>query len=148
MQMSYRRLARVMAVTLDGAFHCVQACLPALKKNGAGTIVNIGGMSAHTGSKHRAHVMTAKAGLIGFTRALAHDLAADNITVNCVVAGPDRATTRPRASPEPAASSDQPHHHRRATARPTTSPRWCGSSAAPAAATSPGRPSMSMAGRS
>jgi 3-oxoacyl-[acyl-carrier protein] reductase len=76
----------VMNTTLDSAFHCVKACLPAMKKNG-GTIVNIGGMSAHIGSKGRAHVMTAKAGLIGFTRGLAHDLAEAKITANCVVPG-------------------------------------------------------------
>ncbi len=84
--MSYEDWREVMNVTLDGAFHCVKACLPALKKNG-GTIVNIGGMSAHIGSKDRAHVMTAKLGLVGFTRGLAHDLAVENITVNCLVPG-------------------------------------------------------------
>jgi 3-oxoacyl-[acyl-carrier protein] reductase len=90
----------VMAVILEGAFHCIKAALPALKQSGAGAIVNIGGLSAHTGSKHRAHVVAAKAGLIGLTRALAHDLAADNITVNCVSPG---LIERPRdpALPEP-----------------------------------------------
>jgi 3-oxoacyl-[acyl-carrier protein] reductase len=77
----------VMAVVLEGAFHCVQACLPALRQSGGGAIVNIGGLSAHTGSKHRAHVIAAKAGLVGLTRALAHDLASDNVTVNCVSPG-------------------------------------------------------------
>ncbi len=85
-EMSYDDWREVMAVTLDGAFHCVKACLPALKKSG-GTIVNIGGMSAHLGSKDRAHVMAAKLGLVGFTRGLAHDLAGDGVTVNCVVPG-------------------------------------------------------------
>ena len=85
-EMSYEDWREVMAVTLDGAFHCVKACLPALKKNG-GAIVNIGGMSAHLGSKDRAHVMAAKLGLVGFTRGLAHDLAGEGVTVNCVVPG-------------------------------------------------------------
>jgi 3-oxoacyl-[acyl-carrier protein] reductase len=84
--MTYEDWRAVMDATLDSAFHCVKACLPALKKKG-GTIINIGGMSAHIGSKHRAHVMTAKAGLVGFTRGLAHDLAAAHITANCVVPG-------------------------------------------------------------
>ena len=70
-EMSHAEWREIMDVTLDGAFHCVKACLPALKKSGAGTVVNIGGLSAHTGAKHRAHVVTAKAGLIGFTRAYA-----------------------------------------------------------------------------
>jgi 3-oxoacyl-[acyl-carrier protein] reductase len=77
----------VMATILDGAFYCAQACVPWLRASGAGAIVNIGGMTAHTGAKNRAHVVAAKAGLTGLTRALAHELAVDNITVNCVSPG-------------------------------------------------------------
>ena len=99
--MTYAEWREIMNVTLDGTFHCVKACLPHLKKSGAGTIVNIGGLSAHTGAKDRAHVVTAKAGVIGFTRALAHDLAADGITVNCVVPGLI-GTPRAKDKPEPA----------------------------------------------
>jgi 3-oxoacyl-[acyl-carrier protein] reductase len=86
-EMSFKDWRDVLGVTLDGAFHCAKACLPYLKASGAGAIVNIGGLSAHTGSKHRAHVTTAKLGLVGFTRGLAHDLAADSITVNLVAPG-------------------------------------------------------------
>jgi 3-oxoacyl-[acyl-carrier protein] reductase len=93
----------VMAVILEGAFLCAQACLPALRQSGAGAIVNIGGLSAHTGSKNRAHVVAAKAGLIGLTRALAHDLAADGVTVNCVSPG---LIERPRDPSLP-----EPQHH-------------------------------------
>jgi 3-oxoacyl-[acyl-carrier protein] reductase len=100
-EMSYADWREIMDVTLDGTFHCVKACLPALRESGAGTIVNIGGLSAHTGAKDRAHVVTAKAGIIGFTRALAHDLADDGITVNCVVPGLI-GTPRPKDKPEPA----------------------------------------------
>ena len=90
----------VTAVILDGAFNCVKACLPHLKRSGAGVIVNIGGLSAHTGAARRPHVVTAKAGLVGFTRALAHELAADNIRVNTVTPGL-MATPRPAGQPEP-----------------------------------------------
>jgi len=99
-KMSYAEWREIMDATLDSAFHGVHACLPAMMKNG-GTIINIGGMSAHIGSKGRAHVMTAKAGLVGFTRGLAHDLGAHNITANCVVPGAIH-TTRPRTSLNPA----------------------------------------------
>jgi len=99
--MDYAEWRAILDVTLDGAFHCVKACLPALQRSGAGTIVNIGGLSAHTGAADRAHVVTAKAGIVGFTRALAHDLAADGITVNCVVPGLI-GTPRPKDKPEPA----------------------------------------------
>src|SRR3954453_17869452 len=63
-EMNYAEWREIMDVTLDGAFHCTKACLPWLKQSGAGTIVNIGGLSAHTGAKDRAHVVTAKAGII------------------------------------------------------------------------------------
>ncbi len=100
-EMDYAEWREILDVTLDGTFHCTKACLPALKQSGAGTIVNIGGLSAHTGAKNRAHVVTAKAGIVGLTRALANDLAADGITVNCVVPGLI-GTPRPKDKPEPA----------------------------------------------
>ncbi|XBS70035.1 SDR family NAD(P)-dependent oxidoreductase [Acerihabitans sp. KWT182] len=82
-----RQWREVLAVILDGAFLCASAALPALRQAGEGAIINIGGMSAHAGSSGRAHVITAKAGLVGLTRALAHDLGPDGITANCVVPG-------------------------------------------------------------
>jgi len=100
-EMDYAEWRAILDVTLDGAFHCVKACLPQLRKSGAGTIVNIGGLSAHIGAKNRAHVVTAKTGIVGFTRALAYDLADDGITVNCVVPGLI-GTPRPKDKPEPA----------------------------------------------
>ena len=90
----------VTAVILDGAFNCTQACLPYLKQSGAGAIVNIGGLGAHTGAARRPHVVTAKAGLVGFTRALAHELAPDKIRVNTVTPGL-MAAPRPAGQPEP-----------------------------------------------
>lgn len=84
--MGYAEWREVVSVVLDGAFLCSKAALPYLRRSEAGSIVNIGGLSAHTGSPGRAHVVAAKSGLAGLTRALAHDLA-PGITVNCVVPG-------------------------------------------------------------
>jgi 3-oxoacyl-[acyl-carrier protein] reductase len=98
----------VTSIILDGAFNCVQACLPHLKRSGAGVIVNIGGLSAHTGAAGRAHVVTAKAGVVGFTRALAHELADAGIRVNTVTPG-IMAAPRPAGQPEP-------QHHARVQA--------------------------------
>ncbi len=78
---------RVLSSILDGSFLCAQACAPHLARAGGGSIVNIGGMTAHTGASGRAHVVTAKAGIAGMTRALALELAPQAITVNCVVPG-------------------------------------------------------------
>ena len=99
-QMSLGEWREILGVILDGAFLCVKAALPQLRASGVGAIVNIGGLSAHTGASNRAHVVTAKAGLVGFTRALAHELAADHVTVNCVAPGLI-GTVRAPGAPEP-----------------------------------------------
>ncbi|AZQ67125.1 SDR family oxidoreductase [Silicimonas algicola] len=75
------------AVILDGAFLCSRAALRSMVGRGGGTIVNLGGVSAHVGAKERAHVATAKAGLVGLTKSLALEFADRNITVNCVAPG-------------------------------------------------------------
>jgi 3-oxoacyl-[acyl-carrier protein] reductase len=100
-EMTFEQWRHVLGVSLDGAFICVKACMPHLKASGAGAVINIGGLSGHTGGKHRIHVVTAKAGLVGFTRALAQDLSEDKVTVNLVVPG---LIARPREAGEP-------HHH-------------------------------------
>lgn len=78
---------QVLSIMLDGAFLCAKASVPLMRARGGGAIVNIGGLTGHSGAKHRVHVVTGKAALAGFTKALAHDLAADGITSNCVVPG-------------------------------------------------------------
>lgn len=78
---------RVLSIVLDGAFICSQACLPHLKRAGGGAIVHIGGLTGHRGALHRSHVVAAKGGIAALTKGMAMDLAADNITVNCVVPG-------------------------------------------------------------
>ena len=99
-QLDYREWREVVAIILDGAYLCSHAALPHLIASGGGAIVNVGGVSAFTGSSGRAHVVAAKAGLSGLTRALAHDLAPHGIAVNCVV--PGRIDTARAAGRQPA----------------------------------------------
>jgi 3-oxoacyl-[acyl-carrier protein] reductase len=77
----------VLGITLDGAFLCAKAALPYLVASGDGRIINIGGASGHMGASHHMHVIAAKSGLLGLTKALAHDLGPQGITVNMVSPG-------------------------------------------------------------
>ena len=92
--MTFEDWRRITGIILDGAFHCVKACLAAIKQSDAGSIVNVGGLTGAMGSPDRIHVVTAKAGLAGFTRGLAMELAPSKVTVNTLVpamlARPDR----------------------------------------------------------
>jgi 3-oxoacyl-[acyl-carrier protein] reductase len=114
MDISHEEWRDTLAVTLDGSFYCVQACVPLMRKLGRGTIVNIGGSSAHSGRPRRCHVAAAKAGLAGMTGALASELAPDNITVNCVV--PGRIDTGRPATP----AAERGAEHRSPTGRSAT----------------------------
>ena len=87
----------ILGSTLDGAFYCAQAAAAAIAAGGGGSIVNLGGISAHAGASGRVHAVTAKAGMIGLTRALAKELAGAGITVNTVVPG-DIETVRGAAA--------------------------------------------------
>jgi 3-oxoacyl-[acyl-carrier protein] reductase len=74
----------VLRTTLDGTLLCCRAAAPHLARHGNGTIINFGGVSAHTGARNAVATVTAKSGLVGLTRALAHDLGPMGITVNCL----------------------------------------------------------------
>src|ERR671919_2129055 len=77
----------ITGIIVDGSFLCARACLPPMIAGGGGTIINIGGASAHIGAHNRAHVITAKAALVGLTKAIAVEFADRGITANCVVPG-------------------------------------------------------------
>lgn len=93
---------RVTGIILDGAFLCARAAVGQMREAGGGRIVNIIGMSGQAGGSDRVHVVTAKAGLIGLTKALAVELGSDGITVNAVSPGMmDTARDVGSATPEP-----------------------------------------------
>ncbi len=86
-EMSFEEWHQVTAIILDGAFLCSRAVIPHMRKQGGGTIISMGGLTAHRGASERVHVTTATSGLVGFTKGLATELGGDGITVNCVVPG-------------------------------------------------------------
>ena len=86
-EITYEDWRRILAITLDSAFIFTKACMPTMIRNGGGCIITLGGITALRGDKGRAHVAAAKHGLVGFTKAMANDLAEHHIRVNCVSPG-------------------------------------------------------------
>jgi NAD(P)-dependent dehydrogenase (short-subunit alcohol dehydrogenase family) len=78
---------RIIAVNLTGTFHACQAAVPHMIDAGWGRIVNISSSSAQTGNPLMTHYSAAKAGVVGFTKALALELGPKGITVNTIPPG-------------------------------------------------------------
>lgn len=85
----------VLGVGLNGPFYCSKAVVPLMVKQRSGCIINISGPDGFQGRKNRAHGVTVKAGIHGFTKALAYDLGEYGIRVNTVVPCMLQDTTRP-----------------------------------------------------
>src|SRR5215813_11757829 len=89
---------RVMAVNLRGLFLSCRAVFPAMKAQGRGKIVNISSSRVWEGTPNRLHYTTSKAGVIGFTRALAREVGEFGITVNAVTPGMTQSETQVQSS--------------------------------------------------
>jgi len=80
--------AAVVNANLTTAFHCTRAVVAGMKERGSGRIINISSAAGLTVSKTGIQAYaSAKAGLIGFTRQMAHELGPFGITVNCIAPG-------------------------------------------------------------
>jgi 3-oxoacyl-[acyl-carrier protein] reductase len=77
----------VIATNLTSAFSCAQAVLKPMVKQRSGRIINITSVVGQAGNAGQANYAASKAGLIGFTKALALEVASRNITVNAVAPG-------------------------------------------------------------
>jgi p-cumic alcohol dehydrogenase len=73
-----------MAVNVKGIWNCCKAVVPALRRTGGGSIVNIASLAATYGMPYGLHYTTSKAAVIGLTRGLARELGRDNIRVNAL----------------------------------------------------------------
>jgi 3-oxoacyl-[acyl-carrier protein] reductase len=80
---------RVIATNLTGAYYCTKAVVTTMlkKRPPHGRIVNIGSVGGDAGNAFLTHYSATKAGLVGFTKALARELATKNITANVVAPG-------------------------------------------------------------
>jgi 3-oxoacyl-[acyl-carrier protein] reductase len=89
----------VIETDLTSVFLCTRAVLPTMIAQSSGRIINIGSQLALSGGDLMAHYCAAKAGVHGFTRAVAREVARHNINVNVIAPGPTE-TPLLRADPE------------------------------------------------
>ena len=77
----------MLDVNVKGIFNCCQAVVPGMTSRKRGKIINLASIWGLTGASCEVHYSTAKAAVIGFTKALARELGPSNIQVNCVAPG-------------------------------------------------------------
>ena len=92
-EMSFEDWRKILAVNLDSLFFTCKAFLPLMKENNWGRIVNVSSSVCWTVAPNVTHYTAAKMGVIGFTRALATEVADAGITVNAVSPGLVRTGT-------------------------------------------------------
>lgn len=87
-QMSDDVWDEMLATNLRSVFLCARAVLPAMLARGRGKIINISSQLGQKGMPNHAHYAAAKAGIIGFTRALAREVGPRGVQVNAIAPGP------------------------------------------------------------
>ena len=90
----------VLTTNLTGAFICTQAVLRPMMRQRSGRIISISSVVGQMGNAGQANYAASKAGLIGFSKSLAREVASRGITVNVVAPGPDRHRHDARAHRE------------------------------------------------
>jgi NAD(P)-dependent dehydrogenase (short-subunit alcohol dehydrogenase family) len=86
-EMSEEDWDRVIGTNLVGAFLCARAVVPEFLEQGSGRIISVTSGRAFQGAKNGAHYAASKAGIIGFSKSLALELAPHGITVNVICPG-------------------------------------------------------------
>jgi 3-oxoacyl-[acyl-carrier protein] reductase len=87
LRMSEKDWDMVLNVNLKSVFNCTQAAIRSMIKNRAGAIVNIASVVGQIGNASQVNYSASKAGIIGFTKSIAREIASRNVTVNAVAPG-------------------------------------------------------------
>lgn len=87
LRMSEQDWSSVIETSLTGAFRCTKRALPSMIQHGWGRVVSIGSVVGTLGNRGQTNYAAAKAGLIGFTKALAKEVTAKGVTINVVAPG-------------------------------------------------------------
>jgi NAD(P)-dependent dehydrogenase (short-subunit alcohol dehydrogenase family) len=78
---------RVLGINLKGYFRCARACYPSMKERGRGHIINMSSITFMVGFEMLLDYVSSKGAIVGFTRALAHEVGPEGITVNAIAPG-------------------------------------------------------------
>jgi len=100
LEMEEEQWDRVVQVSLYGSSRCCRLALPRMIRHGRGAIVNVASELAYLGNVDLAHYISAKAGVIGLTRALAKEFGPQRIRVNAVAPGPTETRMIAGVTPE------------------------------------------------
>jgi NAD(P)-dependent dehydrogenase (short-subunit alcohol dehydrogenase family) len=98
--LTFAEWKKVMGVNLDGLFLMTKAVLPSMKAQNFGRIINMSSNTIWLGTPYLVHYVASKMGVVGFTRALASEVAQYGITVNAITVGLT-ATQRPNGDDQP-----------------------------------------------
>ena len=98
--LSDEQAARLLAVDLAGTMNCSRTVLPEMIRRKSGNIINISSMWGQVGASCEVDYSASKAGIIGFTKALAKEVAPSGIRVNCIAPGFIMTEMNSRFTPE------------------------------------------------
>lgn len=91
---------RIVDINLTGTFHVCHAVVPLMKRQGFGRIVNMASLAGKEGTPNASAYSAAKAGVIGFTKSLAKELAETGIRVNCIAPAAIKTAILEQMTPE------------------------------------------------
>jgi 3-oxoacyl-[acyl-carrier protein] reductase len=106
-EMSAESFDRMIAVHLRGTFLCVREVLPKMIERRTGNIITISSQLAYLGAEGLVHYIAAKAGILGFTRAVAKEVIRHGVRVNCIAPGAISTGILPSTPEEDAALAER-----------------------------------------